>query len=220
STGGVSQTEIRKKIISQFNAIKTTTDTNAADRERDLSISILFLLDAEEDGIVNRLSSILQEIKTAMGSNDEKLKIENSDFVTVDDILFGAYVFVKKDTDKGRLEDTLLPLMNENNDEIFKDANTFISNVSTYELFKGKTGDKTDVKEITKVDGQKFDFEKSLVSTVGQLQTSGKSNVQVIRESSYLTTDKILNNQQCKEIAKFFENSLSKRKSDLVEENF
>lgn len=209
SSGGVTKTEVRKKIITQFNAVKVANNIYAADKEENLSISILFLLDAEEDGLTYRLNGMSQEIETAMNLPKASIHLTNGGFTKVDDIEFGAYVFTKPETDKGRLEDILLPLMIETNEPIFDDASQFISKINEYSLFKGKTNN-ADVKQITKVDKQDFNFEKSLISTAGQLQTSGKSNVQVIREGSYLNKEKILNNEHCKLIVKFIEDSLLK----------
>lgn len=207
-SGGVEQSEVRKKIITQFNAIKEVGTAGSADNEKDLSISILYLLDAETQGLGYRLNAIANEIKVAMGKPEETLEFTNGSYLKLDDIDFGVYVFTETGKETGRLEDILLPLMKQNNDDIFDDASVFLGKVNDYfDLFKGKTNN-ADVKLITRVDGEKFNYEKSLVGTVGQLQTSGKSNVQVIREGSYLTKEKILQDDNCKAIAKFIENSL------------
>jgi len=206
-TGGVEQSDVRKKIITQFNAIKEVGTAGSADNEKDLSISILYLLDAETQGLTFRLNAIANEIKVAMEKPEETLVFTNGSYSKVDDIDFGVYVFTEPGKETGRLEDVLLPLMKKNNDDIFDDAAAFLSKVNDYDLFKGKTNN-ADVKLITRVDGEKFNYEKSLVGTVGQLQTSGKSNVQVIREGSYLTTEKILQDDNCKAIAEFISKSL------------
>lgn len=206
-TGGVTQSGIRKKIITQFNAIKKADKDGSADNEKDLSISILYLLDAENQGLTFRLNAIAEEIKEAMEIAAQPLVFTNASFSKVDDIDFGVYVFTEPGKETGRLEDILLPLMKKDNDDIFDDAATFLGKINEYSLFNGKTNN-LDVKLITKVDGEDFNYEKSLVGTVGQLQTSGKSNVQVIREGSYLTKDKIINDANCKAIANFIENSL------------
>lgn len=206
-TGGVEQSEIRKKIISQFNAIKEVGKIGSADNEKDLSISILYLLDAETQGLSFRLNAIANEIKEAMEILEDPLEFTNASYSTVDDIDFGVYVFTEPGKETGRLEDILLPLMKQDNNTIFDDADVYLSKVNEYELFKGKTNH-SKVKLISKVDRQKFNYEKSLISTAGQLQTSGKSNVQVIREGSFLTNDKILKDDNCIAIAEFIENSL------------
>lgn len=204
STGGVTKSEVRKKIITQFYAVKDIENSKSAINE--LSISILFLLDAEEDGLQARINGISKEICDAMNINSD-IKLTNASFIRIDNIDFGAYVFAKNDVETGRLEDILLPLMMKDNESIFDDATIFLSKINNYPLFSGRTNN-TDVKQITKVVKQDFNFEKSLISTAGQLQTSGKSNVQVIRESSYLNDEKLLNDIQCKRIAKFFEECL------------
>jgi len=208
-TGGVTQSDVRKKIIRQFNAIKEVGNVGSADNEKDLSISILYLLDAETQGLSVRLNAITTEIKEAMGIAEQPLVFTNASFSKVDDIDFGVYVFTEPGKETGRLEDILLPLMKQNNDAIFDDADVFLTKVNEYELFKGKTNHK-DVKLITRVDDQKFNYEKSIISTAGQLQKSGSPNTQVIRESSFLSTDKILQDDNCKAIAEFIDKSLLK----------
>lgn len=208
-SGGVDQSEIRKRIITQFNAIKEVGNIGSADNEKDLSISILYLLDAEAQGLTYRLNAIANEIKVAMEKTEETLEFTNASYSKVDDIDFGVYVFTEQGKETGRLEDILLPLMKQNNDDVFDDVDVFLTKVNVYELFKGKTNH-ADVKLISKVDDQKFNYEKSLISAAGQLQTSGKSNVQVIREGSYLTKEKILQDDNCKAIAEFIDKSLLK----------
>jgi hypothetical protein len=206
-TGGVTQSEIRKKIISQFNAIKELGNEGSADNEKELSISILYLLDAENDGLSFRLRAIENEIKEAMEITEQNLEFTNASFLKVDDIDFGVYIFTEPEKEIGRLEDILLPLMRLNNDDIFDHAHTFLNKVNEFNLFNGKTNH-NDVMKISKVDNQKFNYEKSLISAAGQLQTSGKSNVQVIREGSFLSKEKILGESNCIEIAKFIEKTL------------
>lgn len=208
STGGVTRSEIRKEIIKYFNAVKGPGNSGSAHIDKELSISILYLLDAEKEGIKFRLNAIAKEINEIMKVEGKKIEfMENTEYRKINDLYFGAYVFTKPDNNTGRLEDTLLPLMEKDNKDIFDDASAFLGKINEYSLFKDKTNNQ-DVKFITHVDGQKFDYEKSLMGTVGQLQTSGKSNIQTIREGSFLTSNKILNDPVCKEIAEFFNKSL------------
>ena len=144
-SGGVDQSDIRKKIITQFNAIKEIGKAGSANNEKDLSISILYLLDAESQGLKFRLNAIAEEIKEAMDVVAQPLAFTNASYSKVDDIDFGVYVFTETGKETGRLEDILLPLMKKDNDDIFDDAATFLGKVNEYDLFKGKT-DNIDVK--------------------------------------------------------------------------
>ncbi len=206
-TGGVNQPEIRKKIITQFNAVKELGNEGSADNEKELSISVLYFLDAENDGMTFRLKAIENEIKEAMKITEQNIAFTNASFLKVDDIDFGVYIFTEPEKETGRLEDILLPLMRLNNDDIFDDAHSFLNKINQFNLFKGKTNH-NEVKLISSVDNQKFNYEKSLISAAGQLQTSGKSNVQVIREGSFLSEEKILGESNCINIAKFIEITL------------
>ena len=77
-------------------------------------------VDAETEGLENRLISIATEIKQAMNLEAEPLTITNGLYFKLDDINFGAFVFTKPGDTKGRLEDTLLPLMRDKNEKIFE----------------------------------------------------------------------------------------------------
>ena len=101
----------------------------------------------------------------------------------------GAFIFSKDGEETGKLEDILVPLMKQDNEQIFENAEGFIDR--HYEESRCR--------------GKKFDKGKSVIGTVGQLQKSGGSNVVCIDQTDYLTDEKVLNNAQCKEIITFFD---------------
>ena len=91
--------------------------------------------------------------------------------------------------------------MKENNDDIFEKAENFLSIHEETTLFKGKV--LYDGGKIKKVNTVKFDYNKSLIGTVGQLQKSGMNNTVCITQTDYLNDTKILKDQTCINIMNF-----------------
>ena len=113
-------------------------------------------------------------------------------FVDDDKIILKKYnpadIFTGEDNDKGKLENILLPLMKKDTESIFESSKKFLEENHEVERCKSK-----------------FDDLKSIIGTAGQLQISGTSNTVCIEKSDYLTNEKILDNEKCKEIIAFFE---------------
>ncbi len=105
------------------------------------------------------------------------------------------------------LEDVMLPLMKQDNDDIFDAAETFLKIINTCALFKDKLKSDKDG-HLKKVNNIKYTHSKSLIGTIGQLQKSGKSNTVCISDADYLTDKKILNNDTCKEIVELLKQVL------------
>lgn len=92
----------------------------------------------------------------------------------------------------GNLESILIPLMSEGNETIFQDAATYFD-----ANFDKKRAKKNNAKK-----------EKSMIGIAGNLQYSGVANNSVIRQSDYITKEKIDKNKQCQKIIQFFEELL------------
>ena len=158
-------------------------------------LSALYFFDADKMGVNIRLSDIAKEIKEKMHEFEVSSLSVNGQMVTLFEGKFkvGAFIFSKDGEETGKLEDILVPLMKQDNDEIFENAEGFIDRHYDESRCRGK----------------KFDKGKSVIGTVGQLQKSGGSNVVCIDQTDYLTTEKILNNDQCKTIISFFNQFIS-----------
>ena len=154
----------------------------------DTEICIAYFLDSDDKGIAIRLDEITNEIRSALDT--EQISItKNGSLVTYDGLQIGGYVFGRDDSDKGRLEDIMLPLMKVGNDQIFEDAEKYID--SHYDSKRVKKGN--------------FKKDKATIGIAGQVQRSGTSNNVIISHSDYITEEKIKNSNKCQEITKFFQ---------------
>ncbi len=193
---------------SRISLIKTITIFNVVDEDDlaisaspDTSFSILYFFDADDKGTDARMAQVKGELMKAFPEFDFDKNYEASTFHTINDIPIGAFIFREEDKDQGMLEDVLLPLMKEDNEDIFDAAEKFLGINHTCKLFSGKiTYIDEEKKQIKKVNGKKYFHRKSLIGTVGQLQKSGSSNVVCISQADFLTDEKILANNTCQKI--------------------
>ncbi len=201
SIGGNTNNEPRRGLVSALNALNTNNEGEIQTWPK-TSISVLYFFDADDKGTDSCIAKIIEEINPVFPKWNfkEKSHYKASTFYKIENLKVGAYIFREATKDKGMLEDVILPLMRKGNDDIFEAAETFLSTNTTCTLFKDKLEyDKTGT-ILKKVNKQKYSHRKSLIGTVGQLQKSGKSNTVCISDTDYLTDDKILNNDTCKEI--------------------
>lgn len=198
--GGDSVAQLRVSLIKTLNSFNIQ-DPDALQAAPEIDISVLYFLDADNKGIASRLSQIKNELKEVFGMAELPAEVINNELVEIEDMSFGTHIFTKQGMDEGMLEDILIPLMEQDNDDIFNAARGFLSIHEATKLFKGKlTYDGTVIK---KVNRQKYADKKSLVGTVGQLQKSGKSNTVCIRDADYLSDEKINGNPTCITILEF-----------------
>jgi len=172
-------------------------------------LSVLYLLDADEIGVQKRIGEVQKELKAIFPDEDFEFT-DNATFQTIADIKIGIFIFHELGKREGKLEDILIPLMKKNNEKIFEDANTFLKdNFDENRLFKlrlsQQNGEIVEKRSASKKKKHKYDFKKSLIGTVGQLQKSGGSNTVCISDCDYLTKEKIHTDELCKEIIDFIE---------------
>lgn len=210
-TGGDSKASIREGFIKQINAFNVQ-DPDAVQLVKDTNISVLFFFDADDKGVENRMAQIRGELKKSFPSScyGEIDTLKEKDVLLIEDIKVGGFIFTKVGETVGLLEDILVPLMREDNDDIFDSAEDFLAIHEQTNLFKGKvtycSNDSTIKK---KVNGKKYSHEKSLIGTVGQLQKSGASNTMCISQTDYLNETKIKANQTCVDIFSFIMKALT-----------
>lgn len=202
SVGGDSKSDIRIPLIKTINAFNVQ-DPDAIQALKDTSISVLYFLDADDLGIAARTEQVKAELNSAFTKSQAPEIFIHSTIYTIEDLKVGAYIFSEAGTDKGLLEDILIPLMRQGNDDIFNEADKFITSHENTVLFKGKQTVTDGV--VKKVNGQKFSYKKSLIGTVGQLQKSGKSNTVCISDADYLDNGKITGNATCVAIHQFIQ---------------
>jgi len=183
-------------------------DPSALSALENTQISILFFMDADDKGVVNRIIQIKKELNESFSEAEKENinKLENREKCSVFGINIGAFIFTEENEDKGKLEDILIPLMEDGNNDIFDKAKDFLAIHKETALFKDNIEYYYGTKDIKKVNGEKYYYKKSLIGTVGQLQMSGKSNTVCISDSDYLNDNKITSNETCNDIYNFIQN--------------
>lgn len=203
---GESRTDNRVKLIDAFNSFNTK-NTRQIQVLKDTTISMLYFLDADNLGINARIKQINDELTVAFPGVEFDKITDNASLKMVDDILIGAYIFTESGKETGKLEDILIPMMEDGNEDIFKEAKVFLSIHESTNLYKGKVELNED-KSIKKVFGDRYHPKKSLIGTIGQLHKSGKSNTVCISDSYYLTDAKIIADAACKSIVEFLRKAM------------
>jgi hypothetical protein len=209
---GDSRGDIRTKLIDAFNNFNTK-NPQQIQVSKDTTVSVLYFLDADSKGIDARLIEINNELTVAFAGIEFEKFTANASLKIVDDILIGAYIFVKAGEQTGKLEDILLPMMEAGNEDIFKVANNFLSIHESSNLYKDEVELNED-KSIKKVFGDKYHPKKSLIGTIGQLHKSGKSNTVCISDANYLNDEKLKASEVCKDIVLFIRKVMKENLSE------
>ncbi len=205
--GGNSQIDVLKKIIAFYKTILKDEQFNGEEIEEDnnnlTSFNLCLFEDADQKGIVKTIDAIKSKLNDCGLVDISKLKhnewIKNIVFDTI-----SSYIFTEIDSDKGRLEDIILPLMKKGNETIFDNARSYYS---TNFRKKRKKDTKKDENEYNS-ETIKKDEMKALIGIAGQLQRPGASNVSIIEDVDYLHIEKIATDPTCKEIIDFFKKLL------------
>jgi hypothetical protein len=208
--GGDSKETIRTAFIKSINAFNIS-DPDAIQTLKDTQISILFFFDADEKGVNARIEQIKKELKLSFPESETENinKLENKEILLIDDLYIGGFIFAKAGKDTGLLEDILIPLMKQDNDDIFDLADFYLDIHEEVPLFKGKVVYDSTQTVKKKINGQKYSHKKSLIGTVGQLQMSGKSNTVCISDADYLNDEKIKTNAICIDIYDFIQKAFT-----------
>lgn len=130
--GGDSKKSIRQKILNKIVGLlpsqgkievipKTTT------------LNLLYFFDADEKGKKTRLDEIQSEIKQIIGETEFK---QEYSIANHNGMWLGCYIFSDENSEKGKLEDLIIPIMSKNNESIFKSAKNYFH--THYEESRGK----------------------------------------------------------------------------------
>lgn len=198
--GGDSKKDARNRIVSSFNILLREAKSGLSGNllsEGD-QLSIVYFYDADEKGIQSRVDEVKEEIKEFLGIKRD-IDIDHAKYCEEGDLRFGLYVFANTETSKGKLEDLVLPLMKNNNDDIFVDVESIVCKRKEryYKLFC------TPVKKRDK----DFDEKKAMIGMMGQLQKSGSPNSTIIEQSDLIDSDGIAKDANCQRIISFLEDS-------------
>jgi len=150
-----------------------------------------FIYDADDRGITSRIGNIKTNFSTLLPELEaithNKL-INGNEFKKI-----GAYIFANKEG-VGKLEDIILPLMKIDNELIFNAATSYLDTHFDAARFSRP-------RDMRKY----YDVKKSTIGIAGQLQRSGRNNTVIIRDSDYITAEKIKIHPPSQEIISFFE---------------
>jgi hypothetical protein len=175
----------------------------------DTNLSLLYFFDSDDKGIERRIAELNTELKQVLGDTIPVVFEKQASIKVINQLKLGNFIFTGSNNDKGKLEDTLFPLMKGNNEEIFERAeeylNTNYDNNRVLPLKLSIRDGKLIEERSTKNKDKDFDWKKSIIGLSGQLQRSGKPNTVYIRDSDYLTLEKIADSSKCQEIIAFFE---------------
>lgn len=175
----------RKKLVGDiFRFLRSSMTAEAVSDSG--KITFVYEFDADEEGVGARLQQVTQEIRQI----DETFPgiMGNGNYVESAGIRWGAYIF-EDGSGKGRLEDIILPMMEQDNDDIAGFAKDFVDKRGEFKLFRT-------VKPTSHP-------QKARVGVMGQLEKAGSANSAIIEQSSFLTDEKIIGSPVCCQIFKF-----------------
>ncbi|MFI1743986.1 DUF3226 domain-containing protein [Thalassobellus sediminis] len=183
--GGDSKKDTRQSILSKIVSF-LPKEGKIEILPKDTTLNLLYFFDADDKGTENRLKEVQNEVKEII--NDLEF-LDDAILAKYREMLLGCYIFSNVESQNGKLEDLLIPIMLENNEEIFENAKQYFD--THYEEKRGKK--------------KGADLKKAIIGISGQLQKSGSTNTVIISQSDYLNDNKIKSSDKCSEIISFFE---------------
>ena len=187
--GGDSKKVNRHKMVSYFLNLFKTEMTNPA--RLGFELHLIYEFDADKDGRDKRLDRLNDEIREMM---PDFPGVGHGEYRNHGNITWGAYIFSAPDSDKGKLEDIVLPMMHKDNDDVFVDIEQIVSKREEYELYH---------RHKKKLDKDGWDKDKAMIGMAGQLHKYGNANAAIIEQSCLIIDDQILANKSCREIGEF-----------------
>ncbi len=210
SMNGDSHEKRRDKVIS---ALRTWSRPPADDKEFSFmeesseagnNYGLIVLFDADDKGVDSRISEAKAKLCECFPMA-ESISSNGDVIYTDENIKIGIYIFADPVTKMGTLENILLPIMRQDNEQMFDDAQTFLDKHHDETRLKSLIFKKTPEGMCEKRDKRhKFHPVKSLMGVVGQLQNSGTSNTVCIEKADYITLEKIKNSCICQDILQMF----------------
>lgn len=183
--GGDGRGDKRKKLVGDiFQFLRSSMTADAVSDSG--KITFVYEFDADEEGVQARLQQVTQEIRQIDEALPEITK--NGSYIESDGIRWGVFIF-EDGSGKGRLEDIILPMMEQDNDDVAGYAKDFVDKRDAFKLF-----------QMVKPTSHP---QKARVGVMGQLEKAGCPNSAIIEQSSYLTKEKILGSPVCCQIFEF-----------------
>lgn len=224
SVGGESNYNNLKNCISIFSSQQDKDNDFVSNSEMLLNIAFFYDADA---GVDERIKSFCKNMKDILTEKDnfcekvEKTKSSFSDYhferKINDFACIGLFIF--HDENKiGALEEHIIPLMENNNEEIFSQAEHFIKKhydpnkprPNIPKSAKTKFPDFSNYTRGNKITGSEnlkalANYNKALIGITGQLQRPGRANGSIIADCDYITDEKIKNFQQAQKLIEFIQ---------------
>jgi len=124
--GGDTRKDKRKKLIANIKDL--TPQKGQIGEDKTPAFSIVYFFDADQQGVDSRLKDLNNELEEIFKGLSFDTINKNGEIIAINGISIGAYIFSDSSTNKGKLEDILLPLMRKDNESIFDNAEAYIKN--------------------------------------------------------------------------------------------
>ena len=186
SMDGIDKKENYKEIIEEITDLNwrpNDEESLASELTQENSFSLVFIVDADNKGIEFRVKQIIDNYKNLipeleeLGHGSGKI-VTKTDFKAV-----GCFVLTDSRGVNGNLEDIILPIMKDGNYQIFEDAELFLTK-HNFIRYKKDGETKDELKTAS-------DFKKSVIGIAGQIDNSGFSNNEIIKQTKFLNKDKM-----------------------------
>lgn len=184
TTGGKDNDRVRKELVREFYTLMNSQVSQS--KVKELKVKIVFNMDVDNGSIDDCEQLIHNELRTIIPNFP---KVENMKWVNCDNLVFGLYLFMNPATGNGRLEDMVLPLIEESTPELYQHAKKYLDDASTINHPTAK--------------GFLKDMEKSHIGTVGQLYHSGCANTTIIEKTPLINDDLIRQKSEYKSFVKY-----------------
>lgn len=189
SMGGDSKKGNRHKMVSYFlNLFKTEMASPAS---LGFELHFIYEFDADNEGRDKRVEKLNNEIRELI---PDFPGVGHCKYCNYNNITWGSYIFSAPDSDKGKLEDMVLPMMREDNEDVFADIEHVADKREAYKLYQTH-------KE--KMDDDRWDKDKAMIGMAGQLHKYGNGNAAIIEQSCLITNNQIAEDKCCQEIGHY-----------------
>lgn len=189
SMGGDSKKNNRHKIVSYFLSLFKTE--MATPINLGFELHFIFEFDADMGGRDKRVEKLNSEIRELL---PDFPGVGHREYCNYGNITLGAYIFSAPESDKGKLEDIMLPMMREDNEDVFDDIEQVVGKRESYSLYQ---------KHKKKMDDDKWEKDKAMIGMAGQLNKYGNGNAVIIEQSCLITNEQIAVNKSCREIGEY-----------------
>ncbi|MFK7979078.1 MAG: DUF3226 domain-containing protein [Saprospiraceae bacterium] len=195
---GMDRVDNYKEIIRDFQNLsrKSLQPDDFAISHLKMDVALAFVYDIDDKSSSKRV----EYIKETFSDTIEEIQYLREDKSIIDSKHFkgvGYYFLCDEQSDKGNLEDLILPLMKKGKEDLFENAEKFLNSEGEFVRYRNTTPlSKDDSKTAS-------DLNKSLIGSVGQIEISGLNNADIIKHTKLLDKDKFKSSKQCLVILKF-----------------